>query len=176
MAIMTIRVLLVESQPEDVLFMRDVLLEIESGRYWDIWRPLEILYASTVKGAMAIVARQSVDVILLNPDLSDSQGIATFRKIHRSAARIPIILLVGPEDLGMASRLVRDGAQDFLTKQSIDCAPLAHAIHNAIERQRLLSAAQAAANIDRLTGLIDRGDSWHSRIGTENSLRASAAA
>jgi GGDEF domain-containing protein len=51
---------------------------------------------------------------------------------------------------------VRDGAQDFLINKHIDCAPLAHAIENAIERQRLLTAARVASTHDTLTGLLNR--------------------
>ena len=67
-----------------------------------------------------------------------------------------MILLVGSEDIAMALRMVREGAQDFVMKRSVDCAPLAHAIRNAIERHRLLAAVRASAINDRLTGLPDR--------------------
>jgi diguanylate cyclase (GGDEF)-like protein len=38
----------------------------------------------------------------------------------------------------------------------VDCAPLAHAIRNAVERHRLLMAARTAAMSDPLTGLPNR--------------------
>src|SRR5207249_4136275 len=59
-------------------------------------------------------------------------------------------------DEAMATRLVRDGVQDFLLKKQVDCAPLAHAIRNAVERHRQLTAARAAAMTDSLTGLLNR--------------------
>ena len=154
---MLVRVLVVESEPEDVLFLRDVLLEIEAGRYWNPWTHIEILHASTLSAALSVVANELVDVILLDPDLSDSQGVDTFRRTHSCSDRIPIVLVVGPEDTAMAVRLVREGAQDFIAKRSIDCAPLAHAMRTAIERHRLLSAARAGASTDSLTGLNNRG-------------------
>jgi PleD family two-component response regulator len=157
MAIMLVRALLVESEPEDVLFMRDVLMEIEEGRHWDNWVHIEVLHAPTISKALTIVGNDVVDVVLLNPDLSDSQGIGTFRRMQSCADRVPVVLLVGAEDAGMAIRLVRDGAQDFIFRRCIDCAPLAHAMRNAIERHRLLSAARARTNTDSLTGLINRG-------------------
>jgi PleD family two-component response regulator len=153
---MLVRVLLVESEPDDVLFMREVLMEIESGRYWSTWVQIEILNASTLTAALAVLANQLVDIILLNPDLSDSQGIDTFRRMHSASDRVPIVLLAGPEDAAMAVRLVRDGAQDFIAKRCMDCAPLAHAMRNAMERHRLLSAARAGASTDSLTGLTNR--------------------
>ena len=153
---MSLRVLLVESVPEDVLFLRDVLVEIEAGRYWNNWVHIETLQAATWDEASAILANEPVDVILLDPNLSDSQGVDTFRRVHMAAERIPMILLVGPEDQAMGVRMVREGAQDFMLKGQVDCAPMAHAIRNAIERHRLLAAARAGTMTDALTGLPNR--------------------
>jgi PleD family two-component response regulator len=154
---MLVRVLLVESEPETVLFIRDVLMEIEAGRYWNNWVHIEILHAPALADALSILSNELVEVVLLNPDLSDSQGVDTFRRMQACSDRVPIVLLVGPEDAAMAIRLVRDGAQDFIFRRCVDCAPLAHAMRNAMERHRLLSAARAGASTDSLTGLTNRG-------------------
>ncbi len=154
---MSMRVLLVESESEEVLFLQDVLAEIEAGRHWSNWVRIETLHAATWSDAAAILGNEPIDVILLDLDLADSQGIDTFRRAQSQAPEIPVILLVGPEDETLAARLVRDGAQDFLIKRRVDCAPLAHAIRNAVERHRLLMAARAAAMSDPLTGLLNRG-------------------
>jgi PleD family two-component response regulator len=154
---MNLRLLLVESEPEDVIFLKDVLIEIESGRYWSQWVHIETLHAATASDAVAIVSNEIVDVILLDLDLSDSQGTDTFREMQGIAEHIPMVLLMGSEEDALAVRMIRDGAQDFLLKKQIDCAPLAHAIRNAVERHRLLAAARAGAITDPLTGLPNRG-------------------
>ncbi len=154
---MTLRVLLVEPEPEDELFLRDALTEIESGGYWSNWIQLETLYAANASEAVAILENGLVDIILLDLDLSGNLGVQTFRFVEAAAPQIPILLLVGAEDTEMAARMVREGAQDFLVKKNVDCAPLAHAIRNAIERHRVLTAARAAAITDALTGLYNRG-------------------
>jgi two-component system sensor histidine kinase UhpB len=150
---MNLRILLVESEPEDVIFLKDVLTEIESGRYWSQWVQIETLHAATASDAVAIMANEIVDVVLLDLDLPDSQGADTFRCLQAVAGQAPMVLLMGSEDDALAVRMVRDGAQDFLFKKQIDCAPMAHAIRNAIERHRLLSAARAGGITDPLTGL-----------------------
>jgi two-component system cell cycle response regulator len=154
---MSIHVLLVESESEAVIFFQDVLTEIEAGRYWSNWVHIETLHAASWSEAAAILDHEPADVILLDLDLADSQGIDTFRRARSQWREIPVILLVGPEDGALAARLIRDGAQDFLFKKQVDCAPLAHAIRNAVERHRLLMAARAAAVNDPLTGLLNRG-------------------
>jgi diguanylate cyclase (GGDEF)-like protein len=154
---MILRVLLVESDADDVLFLQEALTEIEGGRYWSNWIRIETLYADTWAKAAAILAREALDLLLLDLNLADSQGSETFRRAQAAASQVPVILLTCAEDAEMATRLVRDGAQDFLIKKQIDCAPMAHAMRNAIERHRLLSATRAASTIDSLTGLPNRG-------------------
>jgi PleD family two-component response regulator len=154
---MNLRVLLVESDADDVLFLHEALTEIEGGRYWSNWIRIETLYADTWAKAAAILAHEALDLLLLDLNLADSQGAETFRRAQAAASQVPVILLTCAEDAEMAARLVRDGAQDFLIKKQIDCAPLAHAMRNAIERHRLLSATRAASTIDSLTGLPNRG-------------------
>ena len=78
------------------------------------------------------------------------------RRIQAAAPHVPVILMAAKEDIEVAVRLVREGAQDFLIAPEIDAAPLAHALGTAIERQRLLSAARAATGEDPFTGLPNR--------------------
>ena len=42
-------------------------------------------------------------------------------------------------------------------KKDLDCAPLAHAMRNAMERHRMVCAMRASATTDALTGLPNRG-------------------
>jgi PleD family two-component response regulator len=156
-----LRVLLVESEPEEVVILQDVLREIEDERWLHEWAQIELLHAATWQEAESMLTSGNYPgslphVVLLNPDLGDSQGAQTFRRSQAAAADIPVILLVNASDLSMAMKLVREGAQDFLIQKQVDCAPLAHAVRNAVSRHRLLAAARAATLVDSLTGLPNR--------------------
>ena len=153
---MTLRVLLAESGTEDTLFLRDVLTDLDGARCWSDWVHLETSHAASWADTAAILANEAVDVLLLNPDLRDSQGAETFRLVQTAAPDVPVILLVEPSATSLAERMVRDGAQDFLLKKEVDCVPLARAIRNALERHRLLAAARATSMTDQLTGLLTR--------------------
>jgi DNA-binding NarL/FixJ family response regulator len=152
----TLHVLLAESRTEDTLFLLDVLTELDGARCWSDWVHLEASHASTWSDTAAILATEAVDVLLLDPDLADSQGAETFRRVQEAAPHVPVILLVEASATSLAERMVRDGAQDFLLKKEVDCAPLARAIRNALERQRLLIATRATSMTDPLTGLLTR--------------------
>lgn len=166
----SLRVLLVESEPEEMMFLHDVLREIEEGRWLPEWPHLEPLSATTWEEAERILSRPSSHaaapahasqnapphVVLLNPDLPGRQGAATFRLAQAAAPNVPVILVVNPGDEALAVRLIREGAQDFLFRKAIDCAPLSHALRNAVLRHRVLAASRAAERTDSLTGLANR--------------------
>ena len=153
---MNLRVLLLEPAEEDALFLQEVLAEIAAGRYWDQWVQIETFHESTCAGARQVLATESIHLILLNLKLEDSEGIETFLRIEEAAPLLPIILLTSFEETRLAAQLVRDGAQDFVIARQADCEPLAHAIRNAIERQRLVSTLRATTVMDPLTGLLNR--------------------
>ena len=96
-----------------------------------------------------------MDVVLLNPDLPDCQGFETFRRCREVAPAVPVVLLLGAGDEALGIRIVREGAQDFLIRGQVDCAPLAHALRNAVERERLVAAEHTVRFIDPLTGLAN---------------------
>jgi PleD family two-component response regulator len=144
------RVLLIESEPEDAAFLRDVLVEIGEGQYGNNWVNVEILEATSWTLAVTILQGEPVDIILLG------MNIETFRQAQSAAPNIPIVLLVGAHEESLALELIRDGAQDYLVKKQVDCAPLAHAMRNAIKRHHLLTASRAGSTRDSLTGLLNR--------------------
>jgi PleD family two-component response regulator len=152
----TVRVLLAESETEQTLFLREVLTELNGSRHWSNWVHLKISYAATCADTAAILRANSVDIVLLDPDLPDQQGAETFRRIQAIAPHVPVVLLVDAASMSLAERLVREGAQDFLLKGEMDCGPLARAMRNALERHRLLAATRATSMTDQLTGLLTR--------------------
>lgn len=151
---MTLRVLVVESEPEELLFLRDVLTELDGSREWSQWTQVEAEYADSWKDAAGFLAAGRFDVIVLGLDLSDSHGKETFLRYQAVAPQIPAVLIV--DEASLAENLLREGAQDFLVRGQVDCAPLAKALRSAIERHRLLAATRAASMVDSLTGLLSR--------------------
>jgi PleD family two-component response regulator len=151
---MTLRVLVVESEPEELLFLRDVLTELDGSREWSQWTQVEAEYADSWKDAAALLAASHFDVIVLGLDLRDTHGKETFLRYQAVAPQIPAVLIV--DEASLAESLLREGAQDFLVRGQVDCAPMAKAIRSAIERHRLLAATRAASMVDSLTGLLSR--------------------
>ncbi len=87
----------------------------------------------------------SVNAVLLDLGLPDSQGLATFENIHSVAPQVPIVVLTGFKDDAQAVEAVRRGAQDYLNKGKLEGALLARAITYAVERKKLDEAVQRQA-------------------------------
>lgn len=154
---MHLRIMVVESKPDDLLFLQEVLGELDGAPEWTTWTHLTVVYASTwAQASQHLSSPESMHVVLLNPNLEDCQGAETFRRCQSLAPQSPVVLLLNRENLPLAQQLLREGAQDYLTKGEVDCAPLARSIRNAVDRHRLLAATQANAMVDLLTGLLSR--------------------
>jgi DNA-binding NarL/FixJ family response regulator len=152
-----LQLLLVEDSLEDEQLLCEALLEIEENRLWCNWRRSSILLVDRLSDALECLQRDSFDAVLLNLSLPDSSTLLdSFLEVSAGAAAVPILVLADEADENLANRLLRAGAQDVLLKSEIECAPLAHAIRYAIERQRRLSAARASAFVDELTGVLSR--------------------
>lgn len=154
---MTLRVLIVEPDPEELLFLQDVLREVEDEHLLPEWEQIEPLYAVTWEEARRIVLTSAPHAILLDSEVEPEAGPAEcFRRMQRAALETPVLVLVDASQENLAVQLVRDGVQDFLFKKQIDCVPLAHALRNAVLRHKLLAAARSASLTDSLTRLPDR--------------------
>ena len=78
-------------------------------------------------------ARAEIDLVLLDLDLPDSQGLDTFIKAYAQAPQVPFVVLTGLADETLALTAVRQGAQDYLVKGATD-AQAAAAGHSLCHR------------------------------------------
>ena len=142
-----IQILLVEDNPADTRLLKEYLLEAGPGEYQ---------VRSVVRLAEAIerMAGNSIDVVLLDLGLPDSQGLDTFYRLHAVAPDMPIVLLTGLQDEQISPLAIQTCAQDHLNKNEINCALLDRTLRYAIERQRSHMALQSSEQ--RLRRVIDQ--------------------
>jgi PAS domain S-box-containing protein len=98
--------------------------------------------AERLAEAEAHLAREKFHVVISDLTLPDSQGIATFTRLHAIAGQAPIIVISGTDDEALALAAVREGAQDYMVKGRFDAAGLRRAIQYAIEREQSEQALQ----------------------------------
>lgn len=123
----TIRMLLVEDDPDDVWMMRNLLR--------DRWEsPFDLLHAETLQQVFDLCAEHRFVVILLDLNLPDSRGLDTFLRVHAAAQETPVVVLTGLDDAELAVKAVQCGAEDYLVKGQITDDLLLRSIRYAIER------------------------------------------
>ena len=123
-----INILLIEDNPADARLIKESLRDTIDNFHLE-WK--EGLFAG-----LAYLAKTDVDVILVDLNLPDSQGLETFTKINAKFPDKPIIVLTGLNDNELANRAVQEGAQDYLIKGEMDGALLDRSIRYSIERKR----------------------------------------
>jgi putative nucleotidyltransferase with HDIG domain len=126
-----LRVLLVEDNPHDALLVRQYLAKLSAVR-------VDLEHCHRLAEALAHLTKEqsSIDVVLLDLGLPDSQNLKTFEAIHLQAPQIPIVVLSGLEDENLAIEAVRAGAQDYLVKGQVNADLLLRAMRYSVERMK----------------------------------------
>jgi len=126
-----LHIMLVEDNPGDARLIREELRDPSVVH--------EIFHYRTLADAMQqLTAAQppEIDVVLLDLSLPDGNGIDSVTRVRAVAPKMPIVVLTGLEDEGMAFRAVEEGVQDYLVKGEVSGSVLIHALRYAIERKR----------------------------------------
>ena len=128
-----LKILLVEDNPGDALLIRVMLAKV-GGSQTTLER------AERLSDALKRLDQGGINAVLLDLSLPDSQGLETFNRIYERTPQIPILVLTGHDDEGVAIRAVHHGAQDYLLKGQVDGPVLLRAVLHALERKRILEA------------------------------------
>ena len=123
-------VLLIEDNPGDARLLREMFHEQDS-------HPIDLAHVESMGEAERYLTERSVDIIVLDPGLPDTQGLESVRRIRVAAPQIPLVVLTGLDDDIFAAQALRDGAQDYLIKNQIESRGLMRALRYANERNRL---------------------------------------
>jgi sigma-B regulation protein RsbU (phosphoserine phosphatase) len=127
MEIKTIKILLIEDNPDDVLFLRMALQKVTSTHF-------QLESADSLAAGLTRLEAGNIDVILLDLTLPDSTGLDTFHAVKARANGRPIIVLSGVDDETVAVSAVHAGAEDYLVKGRVDSQLITRAIIYALER------------------------------------------
>ena len=150
-----LRVLLVEDDDTDALLFDRVVAD---GSV-----PLRIRRTASLAEAVAAgrAARDTLDVVLLDLGLPDSQGLSTFTRFCDAVDGVPVVVLTGMQDDEAARAAIEAGAQDYIVKNDLAHLPVGRVLAHAVERhrlkQRLLADAHTLAEQQaKLRAIFDR--------------------
>lgn len=137
-----------EDNPSDAILISDILADVRDVDF-------SIEHFERLNVGLGCLSRTNTDIILLDLNLPDSKGIATFEEVKKAAGNVPIIIMSGLSDESLSLKAVQQGAQDYLVKGQVDSNLLIRTIRYGIERQKLLTELRRALEqIKTLEGLL----------------------
>lgn len=138
-----VRVLLVEDDQSFAILLQRALTCHEFVSF-------EIYHVTHLSEAIRVVQNNVFDAVLLDLTLPDEYGFDTFARMKAAAANIPIVILTAGEDSSLGLQAVREGVQDFLSKDN-QLSSVARALLYSIERRKVArQEAELAAAEERL--------------------------
>jgi signal transduction histidine kinase len=132
-----IKVLLVEDDEDDYVFIRELLSEVRSTTYLLQWAPSYDL-------ALDTMAKGKSDVCLVDYRLGLRDGLEILKGVKERGRRMPIIFVTGQEDYTVDVEAMRSGAADYLVKSQLTSPLLDRSIRYAMDRWRSDEALRRA--------------------------------
>jgi diguanylate cyclase (GGDEF)-like protein/PAS domain S-box-containing protein len=129
------RLLLVEDNPGDARLLREMFDERDQAVHMT-----RLTHVQSLVEAEKFLSEGEVDIVLLDLGLPDANGLAVVRRAQAAAPRVPLVVLTGLDDEGLAAEALHEGAQDYLIKGQIEERGLFRALRYAIERKRMEEA------------------------------------
>jgi two-component system response regulator AtoC len=93
----------------------------------------EVFEAGTIKEGKDYISKGDGDIIILDVQLPDGNGLVLMNELSTQQSKIPVILITGYGNIEMAVDAMKNGAHDFLTKPIEKMQNLENSILRAIE-------------------------------------------
>jgi len=99
----------------------------------------DILTLDSEDQAIAAFQQAKFDLVVLDCQLPQGDGLRLLRRIRQLDPIIPIIAISGVATTQIAAELVQAGADDYFEKQHLDSGKLGRAIRDALQHADVLS-------------------------------------
>jgi diguanylate cyclase (GGDEF)-like protein len=152
-----LRTLLVEDNDSDEFLVRRKLQTTFPNS--------EVICARSGLEALTTAVSGEFDICFLDFFLPDSSGFNTLRNLVDRIPEMPVVVLTGQANDFMGRVLVAAGAQDYMTKDSMEEAAMRRTVEYAIARKKRERELLKRAYFDDLTGLL-RAEPFHRYLET----------
>ena len=197
----TLRILLVEDNPGDARYIREMLDEASelgdralartrvesddpaddgdadgSGSGSGGSDSLTLIHEARLSVGLDRLREDDIDVVLLDLNLPDSKNLETLTALRRVSEAVPIIVLTGVRDREMGIEAFHEGADEYLVKAQINSDLLVRSIYHAIVHKR--DERELKRQRDRLRAKSERLDEFAGVVAHDlrNPLSVAAGA
>jgi DNA-binding NtrC family response regulator len=144
---MKTRVLIIEDDP--------ALNQMLAMHFEDL--DCEVFSAGRCEAGLALAAEQPVELVLLDQQLPDGEGIDLLPRLLQVRPDVAVIMMTGQHDLELAIRAIKNGASDFVHKP-LKVNTLQATVDKALARRGTKTEARPDASAAPLRDLIGRSD------------------
>lgn len=145
MMISATHLLLIESNPSDAKLIKDALRN-DSATFIVEW-------VTSLAEALKYLAKNPIEVVLLDLALPDGKGLDAFDKVMAAAPNALILVLSAATDEELMREAMKRGAHDYFAKGHIDAHWLPRALNYILERK--VSTAALRDSDDRFRAMSD---------------------
>lgn len=128
-----LQILMIE---DSISFARLTIAQLEST----FPLPHVVRHFDNITSGLASLRSQHADLIILDLNLPDSEGLETFQTVHAAVPETPIVILSSNDSDETALKAVQLGAEEYLVKGANDRLVLIRSLRFAVERKRRLEA------------------------------------
>ena len=104
----------------------------------------DITVAASEDEALALFPGRGYGLVILDYHLNQGDGVSCLHRIRQIDPMVPIIAVSGVATDDVAAVLIAAGADDYLSKQTLDSKILGQSVRNALTRAQAFRARFAA--------------------------------
>lgn len=122
----TLRILLVEDDPEDALLFRR---RCPPGA--------QLQHVTELQAALALLRQGATDVCFTDYRLGPAMGLDLIRAARREGLRVPMVVITGQDIESLGENALLAGATDFVPKDNLDAATIQRVARWALIRRHV---------------------------------------
>ncbi|SFR32355.1 bacterio-opsin activator domain-containing protein [Halogeometricum limi] len=145
----SLHVLLVEDNPGDVRYIQEMLKdagelsqrlvsrnrELSASAVDAPTREPTLVHETRLADGLDRLDDTPIDVVLLDLNLPDSEGLETLRTVRERTSATPIVVITGLSDRKTGMDALEQGAEEYLAKGEVNPDLLVRSLYHAIERK-----------------------------------------
>ena len=120
-----ISVLLIDDDPDDLLLIGELLLELGG---------VDLTTAGNYEDGIRAALWVEPDVVMTDYRLGARTGLDLLGDLEREGVDVPVVIVTGHADLAVDLDAILRGAASYLDKGELDAATLERTLLNSIER------------------------------------------